>query len=193
VLLNNALAHRVGLLTEEATRWLVAEAGGAEEPVFDDSALERVLDLAGGHPYFAQLIASHLLSHRNVREIPVLSRADVDSRLDRIFEEGHEILTAVWERSRPRERLILSRLAAAWERGESRTLPGLAADLFPSGGEARRIELNRAVETLIDREILEDTALAETHPPLRLRVGLYREWLRKFKRNAIEQEGLTWE
>jgi hypothetical protein len=169
---------------------LVTLACQTDEPVLDDSALHYVLDLAGNHPYFAQLTCSNLLNFRNARQIPILGRADVEGRLTDIFDEGQGTLADIWQRLTPRERMALSCLARAGHRGEARSLPSLLTDLGLA--DDQRLELNKTIGKLVAREMIDGAALDEAHPPLRVRVGLIREWLKKFKRNAIEVEGLKW-
>ncbi|NJM39577.1 MAG: ATP-binding protein [Anaerolineae bacterium] len=110
VMLNNALQYRIGHLPPASALKLITE------PVkgllcYDDLALERLMRLVSGHPYFLQLYCQVLVDLANTEHRTYVLSDHIDAALDRVFELGEGQLVEVWQCSSPYEQHILKTMA----------------------------------------------------------------------------------
>ena len=71
-----AVYRRVGLLKPEDARTLIVEPV-KEVLTFEESAIEAILNLTAGHPYFTQLICSELFNAMKANHQHIVTEADV--------------------------------------------------------------------------------------------------------------------
>jgi len=105
-----AACKRIGLLKENSARELITE------PVrdvlkFKNSAIEAVLYLTGGHPYFTQLVCFETFNDMKTKNQRVVDEADILNVIDRTIESGHGALNWFWDGLPRAERFIMSSVA----------------------------------------------------------------------------------
>ncbi len=63
----------------------------ADRLYYDDLALDRMLHMTGGHPYFLQLLCHILVEHANQEQRSVVMIAHVRSAIERalMLADGH--------------------------------------------------------------------------------------------------------
>ncbi len=96
------------LTPEEAQRLITEPIQGQYE--YDASALARILDLAGGHPFHLHSICRLLFRLREERAGDVLGFAEVEAVYDAALDQTDEVMTSLWHYARPNERLALTAL-----------------------------------------------------------------------------------
>ena len=86
---------------------------------YDPLAIERIIGVTGGHPYFTQVVCHELVSYHNETQRSYLTANDVTEVLDRIVERGEAHFKFIWAESSSNERLVLLTLADLLETAES--------------------------------------------------------------------------
>ncbi len=148
-------------------------------------AIERILRLTAGHPYYTQLLCHNLFTYWNDHKPKQLDVADVEAVLPDAMEQSTPNLQFVWEASTPVERAILAALAdtapryraGVMRRNVDRALR--KAKLYPPAGE-----VTTGLKTLFERDVINN------QEPYEFRVGLLQRWLREFKQLAWVREEL---
>ena len=204
-LFNVALYKKISFLDRASAEALITEPVKGGCP-FHPAAVERILDVTSGHPYFIQLIC-HSLFNR-CQGAGGVTLPDVEGVLDEAVERGLAVLKHVWEDSTPGEKAVLAALAAA--PGASRTGDPAQSDSVrvpltrseASSGEIIQTwaergvtlpesEAARAVRSLVARDVIAGAgAYAFT-------VDLMRLWVQKFRRldwvkEEIEDAARVW-
>lgn len=168
-----ALYKKVSFLSAaDASRLVTRPVEGVLE--YDPAAVERILRLARGHPYFTQLTCHELFSlcqrtgQRRVRP------ADVEQVLDDVIERGTVNLKFVWDEASDLEKWALAGLAGLE--------PGSQADALAALLRQQRVrftdlELEAAFVHLRERDVLA--------PDNRFVIDLLRLWLQRNR--PIEQ------
>ncbi len=110
--------REIGLLDREtATKLITKSAEGILE--YKPEAIEAILELSSGHPYFTNLLCHNIFSRAREKEFPLVMREDVEAIIDRAIESGTGGLAWFWDGLPPVERLVFSAIAEAKERGKS--------------------------------------------------------------------------
>lgn len=169
VFFNLATYLEVGHLTPEDHAQLFIEPTQSTFEL-DPLALERAYQLTGGHPHFSQLLARELVSWRNKKKLQYITVDDIRSVADQVATRGQLHIAYLWNDSSEAEIRLLAGLAEALDREGFATLSSIYRQL-----ESRKIKtdhLERAVESLVERQILADDG---SH--LTFRIDLLRRWM----------------
>ena len=110
VLFNIALYERIDYLSPEAAVHLITEPV-APHLVYDDLALDKILRVTAGHPYFVQLVCYTLVKQANERGKGYVTISDVNDGLDEMLSLGEVHFAYLWQRSTPTERALLTAVA----------------------------------------------------------------------------------
>jgi hypothetical protein len=169
--------QRISYLSEAEARDL------AESPILFDGesryrgkAIEKMLKLTAGSPFYMQIVCDRLVRHLNAARAPFITEADIDQvmyqlvvRPDRLSEERFDpLITAAGESVAEASRQTYLDLLTAIARA------------FDWSGGARKADIpdfkdsDRLLTDLKDRDVLEVDAGGR----LSIRVGLFAEWLR---------------
>ncbi|MBI1299073.1 AAA family ATPase [bacterium] len=94
-LFSGAVHSRVGMLDADDARRLI------QEPVtglltYDDLAVDKILRLTGGHPYFTQVLCHALVLDANRARRTLVTAEDVDAAMDKTMEMAEAHLLALW-------------------------------------------------------------------------------------------------
>ena len=106
------LYRKISFLTRDAATSLITQ------PVkdyykFEPSAIDRILIITSGHPYFTQLLCHSLFNHWLQHHRPLIRMEDVNPVLSEVVERGLAVLKQVWDDSSPGEKAVLAAMAAA--------------------------------------------------------------------------------
>ncbi len=109
-LFSGAAHRRVGLLDPSNARRLIVE------PVqgfldYDDLALDKLLQLSGGHPYFLQVLCHALVLDANRSQQVIVAGEDVEAAAPKALEMAEAHLLALWRALSPAE-MAVARAAA---------------------------------------------------------------------------------
>jgi hypothetical protein len=180
VFFNIALYRRVSFLRrEEAVRLIrdpVADALDIEK-----QAVDEIIRLTRGHPYFIQLICWALVNHCNAQKRNAATIDDVNQAVREILAAGEAHFAYIWTQAQGIERLALAGLANASHPNNRWTQPGkILETLSASGAEGiQRKELVHALDHLVAMEVLETAPRGSLR--YRFQVEVLRLWVEETK------------
>jgi tetratricopeptide (TPR) repeat protein len=171
-LLKQAAYRRVGLLSDDDARALITRPTDGVL-AFGDGAVDMILSLTAGHPYFTQLMCYETYNYARANQRHEISGDTLLGLIDPAIETGHGAFNWFWEGLPRAERFILSAIAGVVdERGVA------ARTAIQSVLERHRIvltglELQDAPKRLAEWEILQP----EGQEAYRFTVDLVRRWM----------------
>jgi hypothetical protein len=186
ILFNIALYRRVGTLDTGAARRLIIEPVQGYGVVYDDLAVDKMLRVTGGHPYFLQLLCYALVNLHNRERRNYLTIEDVNSTLAEVVGLGEAQLALLWSESTPEEQavlLALARLLSAGEPGTQRTIAGLLEEF---GLRVSRAGIAEAISQMVRREILQRAEQGSER--YEFTVDLMRLWLEESRSLGLVAE-----
>lgn len=175
-LFNVALYKKISFLTREAAIALITQPVEGYYKI-EPQAIERILSLTSGHPYYTQLLCHSLFNRSQEQHLDVVNVADVETVLDEVVERGLAVLKYVWDESTPGEKAVMVGMMAAM--GETNRPVGTheignawaKLDVaLPDG------QVATAIQSLIARDII---AGGEQY---KFTVDLQRLWVQKYRR-----------
>jgi serine/threonine protein kinase len=111
-LLGGALYKKISFLDQKATRRLITEpVKGVLE--YQPEAVDTILQLTSGHPYYVQLICHELFSISTSQGTFTIKTADVESITEALVERATPQLATVWNGLTTGEKLILTATSTA--------------------------------------------------------------------------------
>jgi len=143
----------------------------------EPTAVERILHITSGHPYYTQLLCHSLFNRCQQQYISLVEVREVDEVLDEVVERGLAVLKHVWEESTMSEKAVLAGMAAAM--GEQNRPIDISAInrawthynvTIPKG------EMAKAIKNLLARDVI---AGRDTYT---FAVDLQRLWVQKYRR-----------
>jgi ABC-type branched-subunit amino acid transport system substrate-binding protein len=139
---------------------------------YEEEAIQEIRKLSGGHPYFTQVICSCLFTKANLNNNWTVTRADVESIVDRAIESAEAGLTWFWDGLSIPEKVIFSAVAEAQKIAieQNQIVPEERLKLLKNYGVINTDSLVEAVNQLTRKGWLDDIGL-------RVKVELVRRWL----------------
>jgi hypothetical protein len=176
ILFNIAAYKKVTFLEKESVTRLITEPVAPYGMEYDPLALERIYQVAAGHPYFTQLVCHELVAYHNETQRSYMTTTDIDAALERIIERGEAHFKYIWAESSTAQRLTLLALAELLESCcDLPTVDEVAALLEKRGRPLERSSLLEALNNLESRDILMRSDLRSNL--YRFRVDLVRRWI----------------
>ena len=176
ILFNIAAYKRITFLSAEEVRRLATEPVAPYGMEYDPLALERIIQVTAGHPYFTQVVCHELVAYHNETRRSYLTVTCVDQVLERIVERGEAHFKYIWAGSTPAERQVLLALTDLLPDPESAATPAQMADeLARKGYDLTEDELKQALASLQAQDIL--TRSAPTSNLYRFKIDLIRRWI----------------
>ena len=179
VLFNIALYQRIGYLDEEAATRLVLEPV-APDLIYDDLALDKVLRVTAGHPYFLQLVCYTLVKRANDQRSGYVTISDVNATLDEMLSLGEVHFAYLWQRSSHTERALLTAVSHLMDRHTTFHPEDLMQYLAPYDFKLEPAEVTAALNRLVERDIMREVPEGVT-TLYELRIGLVGLWTAKNK------------
>jgi hypothetical protein len=179
ILFNVALYRRVGLLDEVAARRLISQPVSDYGLMYDDLAVDKMLKVTAGHPYFLQLLCHTLVNVHNRERVNYVTVGDVNRALEEMLGLGEAHLAFLWEKATPWERVTLAALARLVSAGEAGTAGAVASLLADHGALPDPAQVTRALQRLAAQGLLQATG--EGRPRYEFQVDLVRLWIERFK------------
>ncbi|MBW4567160.1 MAG: ABC transporter substrate-binding protein [Tolypothrix carrinoi HA7290-LM1] len=181
-LFGRAPYQEIGLLDELSGQRLITKpAQGILE--YKQDAIQAILELSAGHPYFTQIICNALFGQARADNNSQLTRVDVEGIVDRAIENAEGGLDWFWQGLPTPEQVVFSAVAKAQTIAISKAerVPEEPLTLLRSYGVTLTDSLIQANERLAsnDRGFLDDTGR-------RVKVELVRRWL--VERHPLRQE-----
>ncbi len=175
ILFNIASYKKITFLSHDDAQRLIVE------PVkpnleYDPLAVERIIGVTGGHPYFTQLVCHELVSYHNETQRSYLTVNDVEEVLDRIAERGEAHFKFLWAESSADEHLVLLALADLLETAETASVDEVQVSLDK---RACCLSDGVTVPQVIDRLEMSDilTRSGPRSQLYRFKIDLLRRWI----------------
>lgn len=179
ILFNIALYKRVTFLSEGAAKALIVEPVARYGLLYDDLALDKIIRVTAGQPYFLQLICHALVNRANREGRGYLTIRDVNDTLNELVELGEAHFAFLWEQSSPTEQLILAALMRLLARTPTVTATQIV-ELLAERGRPLELQIVReALRRLTERDIVRE--LGESPPRYEYKVDLVRLWVERYK------------
>ena len=175
ILFNIASYKKITFLSHDDAQRLIVE------PVkphleYDPLAIERIIGVTGGHPYFTQVVCHELVSYHNETQRSYLTANDVTEVLDRIVERGEAHFKFLWAESSVNERLVLLTLADLLETAETASADEVDALLDK---RACCLDNDAKVPDVLDRLEMSDILMRSSPRSnlYRFKIDLIRRWI----------------
>lgn len=179
ILFNIALYKEIGFLDEAAATRLITEPV-APHIVYDDLAVDKILRMTAGHPYFLQLVCYTLVKRANTQGVGYITTTDVNAALDEMLRLGASHFGFLWERSTHAERLLLMAMAHLMPKDIPCRPLDLVHSLAPYNVHLAPEQVATALNRLVEREILQEASEGPT-TLYALRIGLVGLWVEQNK------------
>ncbi len=131
-LFNLGVYRQIGPLDEVAARQLIT-APVEDRLLYDDLAIDKLLRLSGGQPYFLQLLCHCVVTLCNRGRLAYATVAEVEAVVDEALMLGQAHLRFLWASATPDGRAALAVLARLTANGEPGTTEAMAAGLAEAG------------------------------------------------------------
>jgi len=165
---------RVSLLRgQDAVELITQPARG--RLTFTPEAIEAILDLTAGHPYFTQAMCHEIFSHMQHLGKKRVTPNNVHANIEKAIESSTGGLSWFWDGLPQAERLFLSAVAQITGEGDIATESTIHEILSKYDLSLLNIELRRVPGRLIEWEMLR----LETHDSYRFVIELLRRWIVK--------------
>jgi hypothetical protein len=179
VLFNVALYRKIDFLSEAAAIRLICEPV-APYIVYDDLALDKILRVTAGHPYFLQLVCYTLVKQANQQKTGYVTISDVNVALDEMLRLGEVHFAYLWQRSSHAERALLAAAAHLSDRNEPLHPETFSDYLQPYSIELDPTAMTEALNSLVARDIMREVT-EEGKALYELRIGLVGLWVARNK------------
>ncbi len=191
IFFNIALYKRVAFLSERAARALIVKpVAGAECGLrYDDLAVDKMLRVTAGHPYFLQLICHALVNYANRERRGYLTIRDVNDVLEEMLELGEAHFAFLWDQSSSAERLALAALTRLLGYEPSVTASQVTELLAERGATTEEPQVTQALRRLVERDIVRE--VRGQSPRYEFKIELVRLWLERHKTlgRVVEEVG----
>jgi len=171
-LFKGAPHHEIGLLDEVSARRLITQPAIDNSLKYDDSAINEVIRLSAGHPYFTQVVCFAVFVQARERNSWRITHSEVRSIVELAIETAEGGLAWFWDGLTVPEQVIFSAVSKAQEEAIA-SQQSVAEDplvLLRAHGVIETEELQGAVKQLVDRGFL-------VRGGREVRVELVRRWL----------------
>ena len=140
---------------------------------YEESALEFILGLTTGHPYFTQLICFEAFNEMKARQQRVVTSADILGLVNQAIESGHGALNWFWDGLPRPERFIMASVAHVTDASGLATQEDIRQILERYRIVLTGLELKDAPDRLVEWEMLRRE---DTHS-YRFVVEMVRRWI----------------
>jgi len=179
VLFNIALYQKIGYLRDGSAIELITRPV-APDLVYDDLALDKILRVTAGHPYFVQLVCYTLIKRANAQRTAYVTVSDVNAALEEMLRLGEVHFAYIWQRSSFTERAILTAISHLLDPDRPFHATDAAQQLEAYNIHLDPHDVTLALNTLVERDIMRE--ITEQGSTLyQLKIGLVGLWVAKNK------------
>jgi hypothetical protein len=179
VLFNSALYRHVGFLDAESAQKLIRDPV-TPNLVYDDIAVDKILRVTAGHPYFLQLVCYTLVNRANHRRSSYITISDVNSAIDEMLRLGEVHFAYIWQRSTFSERALLAAGSKLMDYDSPFRPDDLVRELGQYGIQLKPAQVTEALNRLSIRGIMREIG-DEGAPLYEMRIGLVGLWVAQNK------------
>jgi len=185
ILFNIALYKKISFLSHKSTKELITEPIKEFNMIYDALAIEKIVRVTNGHPYFVQLICHMMVNFHNRTRTNYITIQDLNDELDNIIERGRMHFDFLWNTVGNNDGKILVAAAKLIYEGSIVTLSSLMNKLEEYNIKLSFTDISECLDRLEGNDILftnSETGIARYE----FSVDLFRMWLEKFKTLRIE-------
>ncbi len=177
-LFRQAVNQEIGLLEKSDAKALITKPA-AHYLNYDSQAIDAILELSSGHPYFTQVICNALFLQAEEEDKSEITCDDVTKIVDDAIETAEGGLAWFRDGLPIPERVVFSAVAQAEKMAEKKnnSVTEEPLKLLREYGVIITEALNKAPENLVQWEFLERVENSEFH--YKIKVKLVRYWLVK--------------
>ena len=176
ILFNIATYKQITFLDADEVHRLVTEPVAPHGMEYDPLAIDRIIQVTAGHPYFTQVVCHETVAYHNEIERNYITVTCVEQVLGRIIERGEAHFKYIWTGAMPDERQVMLALADLLPDPEATVTPTqVAEELVRKGFELPDGGLVRALAQLQAKDIV-----ARSGPQsslYRFKIDLIRRWI----------------
>lgn len=176
ILFNIAAYKQITFLEKDEVHRLVTEPVAADGMEFDPLAVDRIVQVTAGHPYFTQVVCHEMVAYHNEVERSYITVTCVDQVLERIIERGEAHFKYIWAGAMPDEQRVMLALADLLPDADAAATPAqVTQELARNGIEMSQDTLLRALAHLRAKDIV-----ARSGPQsslYRFKIDLIRRWI----------------
>ncbi len=174
ILFNIASYKKITFLSHDDAQRLIVEPVKPHVE-YDPLAIERIIGVTGGHPYFTQVVCHELVSYHNETQRSYLTANDVTEVLDRIVERGEAHFKFIWAESSADERAVLVALSDVLETAETASADDVRGKLDKCADCPTEIKVPEVLDQLEMGDIL--TRSNPRSNLYRFKIDLIRRWI----------------
>jgi hypothetical protein len=176
ILFNIATYRQITFLDGDEVRRLATEPVAPFGMEYDPLALDRIIQVTAGHPYFTQVVCHEMVAFHNEVERSYMTVTCVDQVLERIVERGEAHFKYIWAGATPDEQRVMLALTDLLPDAEAAATPAqMAEELARKGYQVSGEALTSALTQLQARDIVARSgAQSSLH---RFKIDLIRRWI----------------
>lgn len=110
-LFNIAIYKPITFLSNAEVRRLITEPVAQYSIEYDPLAIENIISLTAGHPYFTQLLLHEVVVYHNETERSYITAADIEQAVSRVMERGEAHFKYIWTESNETQQKMMRLLA----------------------------------------------------------------------------------
>jgi hypothetical protein len=176
ILFNIATYRQITFLDRDEVHRLTTEPVAPYGMEYDPLAVDRIIQVTAGHPYFAQVICHEMVAFHNEVERNYMTVTCVDQVLERIIERGEAHFKYIWAGATPDEQRVLLALTDLLPDGEATATPTqMAEELARKGYSVSSEALTQALRQLQTRDIVVRSGVQSSL--YRFKIDLIRRWI----------------
>ncbi|MFN6535343.1 MAG: ABC transporter substrate-binding protein [Nostoc sp. EkiNYC01] len=172
--------QKIGLLDEISARRLISKPTQGILN-YDEDAIQTILELSAGHPYFTQVICFTIFVFAKTENNWKITRADVEAIVDRAIESAEGGLSWFWDGLTIPEKVILSAVVEAQNNSllKEKSFSETLLIVLRKYGVVETDELKKGLQQLYDKDLVDGI-----QP--RIKIKFIRHWLEK--RHTLKDE-----
>jgi hypothetical protein len=176
ILFNIAAYKQITFLDSPQVRRLVTEPVEAYGMEYDPLAIDRIIQVTAGHPYFTQVICHEMVAFHNEVERSYMTASCVDQVLERIIERGEAHFKYIWAGATTDEQYVMLALADLLPDPEATATPvQVTEDLKRRGRNLAEDGLLNALARLLAKDLVTRSGLQSNL--YRFKIDLVRRWI----------------
>jgi hypothetical protein len=176
ILFNIAAYKQISFLDADEVHHLVTEPVAPYGMEYDPLAIDRIIQVTAGHPYFTQVICHETVAYHNESERNYITVTCVEQVLERIIERGEAHFKYIWAGATPEEQQVMLALADLLPDPDATSTPAqVAEEMDRKGFQLSEDALLHALAHLRAKDIV-----ARSGPQsslYRFKIDLIRRWI----------------
>jgi HEAT repeat protein len=184
VLFNIGLYYKISFLEQNEAAQLICDPV-KEYMEYDPLAVDKILEITAGHPYFVQLICYYLVEHQMKKRRNYATIEDVNDVLESVVVAGTPHFEYIWDGMDRLERIVLLTLANVLSSQNVSTASDIVKYLQQYFFEISE----QRVRELFDKFLKNDIVEQKTADHYSFKVELIRHWCEKNKELHKLMEG----